>query len=201
MAYDVPCSEPTLLRAGDSWRWDRTFADYPVSEGWVLSYAFLSLSDATAAGKLTWDANWVTDDGITFSVAIPATATATLSAGAWRWAAFVTLDDDRFTAAEGTVQVESNLATAAAGAEVTWASEMLAVVRAEIQARINGTGSAHEGYTIGDRALNKMSMAELNKMEASLSARVNGQSPDAGFGRKIVGVMRRPGPASSVCGC
>ena len=39
MAADIPTSEPAELRAGDTWKWTKTLADYPAS-AWTLKYRF-----------------------------------------------------------------------------------------------------------------------------------------------------------------
>lgn len=42
MGIPVLTAAPTSLRAGDSVSWLLDFADYPASDGWVLSYVLLS---------------------------------------------------------------------------------------------------------------------------------------------------------------
>ena len=37
-------AEPTLLRAGDSWKWLRQFGDYEPKDGWALQYVLNSPS-------------------------------------------------------------------------------------------------------------------------------------------------------------
>ena len=54
MAVDIPENEPDTLRAGDTWKWTRTLADYPAS-AWTLKYRFKSAAGgfeitATASG-------------------------------------------------------------------------------------------------------------------------------------------------------
>ncbi len=57
MAAAIPTLEPVSITAGNTAKWTRSFSDYPASDGWVLSYAFLRESDgqpvsitATASG-------------------------------------------------------------------------------------------------------------------------------------------------------
>lgn len=40
--------EPTSIRAGDSYSWQRSFSQYPASAGWVLSYRLVSQSSGEA---------------------------------------------------------------------------------------------------------------------------------------------------------
>lgn len=166
LAPTVAAIEPTIAQAGNFWTWTRQFNDFPVADSWVLSYAFRGIS------RLVWDTAWVSNDGTTFTVAIPSTATATLKAGRYVWTAYCTLVSARYTAAAGVVVVTPNLDTAADGAQQTHAEKMLAVVESELEARITGTGSAHEGYAVAGRSIQKMSVTTLNGLRAKYQAEV-----------------------------
>jgi len=55
MAHTVPTAVPASLRAGDTATWLRSLADYPASDGWVLSYVLVKTGaqiaiTATASG-------------------------------------------------------------------------------------------------------------------------------------------------------
>lgn len=163
MTYQAPSSEPALLRAGDTWAWTRQFADYPVSEGWTLSYAIQGVS------AVTWDAAWVTDDGSTFTVTIPAATTEALASGRYTWAAFVTLAGARYTAAEGAFWVEPDLATAVAGSQQAHAEKMVAAIQTELENRLNPTSvSAGRGtvekYTVHGRSIELLPTPELRQL-------------------------------------
>lgn len=190
MARAVPCGVPARLTSGDTWEWTQSLADFPVTEGWALSYAFASLSSASQA-PLDWDPAWVTDDGQRWTVAIPAEASAALAAGNYGWQAFVTKDGKRYTALEGKTYVEPDLAEATAGTTVDDAEEMLVAVRAEIKARIKGTGSSYQSYQIGTRALALIPLGELRQLMASLQARVDRLRNPGRFGHEILQRYRR----------
>lgn len=164
--------------------------DFPPSDGWVLSYAFASLTSTTQT-PLAWDAAYVTDDDVTFTVTIPATITAPLSAGAWKYQEIYTNGTEihRFT---GLVTLLANVSTATAGSLVTYAERMLPIVEAEIAARISGDGSAHEGYSVGGRSISKMDIDSLRALRGSLLAEIAAQRGNGKFGRDLVTVFRQP---------
>ena len=163
MTYQLPSSEPALLRAGDTWEWTRQFGDFPVSEGWTLSYAIQGVQ------AITWDAAWVTNDGSTFTVSIPKSATGVTS-GRYAWAAFVTgTDGKRYTAEEGAFWVEPDLATVTTGSQQAHAEKMVAAIQTELENRINPTSvSAGRGtvekYTVHGRSIEILPTPELRAL-------------------------------------
>lgn len=132
MAPTVPTGEPERLTAGDTWQWTRSFSTYPISEGWGLSYAI------NGAEALPWDASWVTDDGSTFTVLIPAASTE-LPAGRYEWAAILTgsgsYAGQRYVGASGVLVVDPNPATQEDGDRQTHAEKMVASLEAAIEGR------------------------------------------------------------------
>ena len=81
-------------------------------------------------------------------------------------------DHTLYDADSGTLVVTPNLAVEAASDQRTHAEKMLAVIEAEIQARIDGTGSAHDAYGIAGRSIQKLKMTELEAMRAKYGAEV-----------------------------
>ena len=71
----LPQLEPTALTAGDTAQWQRTFAGYLISDGWVLSYAI------NGPKALAWNGAWVTNDGNSWTVTIPPASTALMDSG------------------------------------------------------------------------------------------------------------------------
>lgn len=74
-------AEPTLLRAGDSWKWCRTFEGYAPGEGWALQYVLNSPGGALfkfPAGTATANA-----DGTSFEIALTAAQTDACAAGTY----------------------------------------------------------------------------------------------------------------------
>ena len=49
MAPQIPITEPRQFVAGDTWKWDKTLADFPAGDGWQLSYSFRGETDLLVA--------------------------------------------------------------------------------------------------------------------------------------------------------
>jgi hypothetical protein len=162
MAPVTPVGHPTLLRAGDTWAWRISFADFPVSESWVLSYALTSSSSSTQE-PLDWDASWVTNDGAEYTVSIPASTTDDFGKGSYRLTAFVTLASARYSPYSAPLHVEADSASLAAGDGQSHAEATLA----KIEASLAGSVEADvESYQINGRALNRIPIAEKKALHA-----------------------------------
>lgn len=156
---------PASLTAGDTWDFLLSFADYPASEGWALSLYLRGAGTLTVAGVAEGDA---------FRVTVPASGTGSseIAAGTYVWGARVSKDGAAYTPESGTVVVAANPATAAAGDLQSEAERMLPIVRAEIRARVTGTGSGHSEIQVHNRALKLFSLAELRAYEKELAFEV-----------------------------
>lgn len=186
MAHTIPVGEPTQVRAGDNWTWTKSFGDYPVSEGWALSY------EIRGVDRLDWDSSYVTDDGNVFTIDIPSSVTAELTAGRYVWAAFVTLSGDRYTAVDGVFDVLSDLAQSAQGDEQTHAEKMVAAIEDEIEARITGAGHARSGYQINGRQLQLIPTEELTRLLGLYKSQVYRQKNPGTIGRMYATRFVRP---------
>lgn len=106
MAHQIPTSEPTELRAGDTWQWRREdLSDYPASDGWELAYSFRNADnyfDFSAAA-----------DGDNFAVNVAASTTVNYVSGLYTWAAFVRKGGERYEVDSGVFTVKANFPTAA----------------------------------------------------------------------------------------
>lgn len=165
----IPYGPPAAPRAGDTWQWRiAQSADYPIADGWALSYALVSTSSATQV-PLTWSAGYVANDGAEFTVTIPATITAAFAAGGYRLTAFLTLSTVRHTLDEDHVLVQPNTATQTAGQGRTFAETALA----NIESVLAGRATADvESYQIDGRALNRTPIADLYKMRTRFRTEV-----------------------------
>jgi len=114
--------------------------------------------------RINWVAGWVTDDGTTWTIEIPSATTAIIAAGGYTWQARVTDASETYTAEDGVLTVEPDPETATAGAFQSHAERMVAVIESELEARITGTGSAHEDYMIAGRQIRKIPVGELKTM-------------------------------------
>lgn len=180
----IPTCEPTRAVAGDTWRWDRAVCGYTPAEGWALHYAFRGV------GELDVDAA-ANGAGTGWEVTVAAALTAPLGAGVYRWLAFVTRGDERYTVDRGRLTVLADLAEAEPGDEQGDAEALLPIVEAEIRARITGTGSAHDSYTIGTRSITKIPLSELRQLRRELKAEVS-QRKGGGRLKPVGAIFARP---------
>jgi hypothetical protein len=131
-------------------------------------------------------------DGAGFAVTVAATDTASVVAGVYQYLARVTLAGVVHTVDSGSVVILPNVATATAGTLQSHGEKMIALLKSEIQARIDGTGTGHTGYTIDGRSIEKFSLTELytlhNRYRAELAREQNGgQLPAIGIRFTAVG--------------
>lgn len=149
----TPTTEPTSVRAGDSWAWRREdLSDYPADE-WNLTYAFKN-----AAGGFEVDA---TADGLAFAVAVAGDDTEDYAAGRYTWAARVENIADatiRHTVDQGEIDVLPNLFTATPTTALdarTFARKMLDQVEAALLAVMTqkASGAGVKAYTIAGRSM------------------------------------------------
>jgi hypothetical protein len=95
MVYTIPTSEPSTVRAGDTWQWTRDLPDFPAP--WALTYTFWT---ATSAFSLTAAAS-----GSTHTATVSKTTSAGYAAGRYDWTARVSSDTTQLTIASGVLQV------------------------------------------------------------------------------------------------
>jgi hypothetical protein len=100
--------EPDQIIAGDSISWRKLLSDYPASAGWALSYAL------RGPGKIDIDAA-ADDDG--HLIQIGAAATVSWAAGFYTWTLFAKLGADRYTVAQGAIEILADPAAIAAGVD------------------------------------------------------------------------------------
>lgn len=132
---DIPTREPSKIVAGDYVQWKIALSDYPASDGWTLSYVL-----ANSSAQETFDAAASGDDHL---VTLAAATTAAWAAGGYRWTAYVTKADERYTvrgwgAEDGTgrIEVVENLAAQSSGYDTrTHAEKTLAALKAMIEGR------------------------------------------------------------------
>lgn len=154
---------PSQITAGDSATWvDAPSGD--ITSAWTLTYVLRGSSGltltATAAGS-----NWTTS--------ITAVQSAALEPGTYYWQASATSGSQRTTIGSGSIQVLANLAytgTPEAFDGRSQAEQDLAAVQAAMRAVISG--GATQEYSIGNRSLKKMPMADLIALESKLKSDV-----------------------------
>lgn len=161
MPPTIPTTEPTVLAAGTTWEWTIALTDFPPAEGWTLTYYLTGETSLSFAATPR-----VTD----YAVSVAAATTASVKPGTYQWAARVSNGASTYNARSGTVEVTPDLAVAANSDQRSHTAKMVPILEAEIEARITGTGAAHDSTSIGGISISRMSVAELRAMLSAAKA-------------------------------
>lgn len=182
MAADIPTTEPAAARAGDTWKWTRTLADYPAS-AWTLKYR---LKNAAGGIEIT-----ATASGDDFDITVAAATTAAYTAGTYAWIAWVEGgSSEKYTVGEGSIVVEPDYRSSLAAAALddrSHARKMLDAIEAWLEAK----DPAVAEYEIAGRRMKYIPVAELLKLRQFYAREVAAESAAAklaaglGSGRKI----------------
>lgn len=168
MAADIPTIEPAELRAGDTWKWTKSLADYPASTPWTLKYRFKS-----AAGGFEITASASGDD---FSVNHAASSTAAYAAGTYDWVAWVEGGaSEKYTVGTGVVEVLPDLRTGTATAALdvrSHARKVLDAIEAWIEGRDLGVAEYEINVGGNSRRLKNIPMSDLIKLRNRYKAEV-----------------------------
>lgn len=159
---DTPTTEPTSLRAGDTWAWQRDLADYPAST-WTLSYHFRN-----AASKFDITA---TADGDLHAVSIAKATTALRAAGWYDWIAVVTSATERHEVNRGRTQILPDFAPDAVYDARTFARKMLDAVETALLGQASAQQLDLVEATLADRAM-KRDKAALMALRSALRQEV-----------------------------
>lgn len=163
---------PATIRAGDTVKWRDVatvdvFGTEITSTDWALTYylRFNAAAEASTVTSLAYGTGW--------EFTISAATSGNFDSGKWFWQAIATKNSEKLTLGVGQLDVEPSLSysgTAQAFDGRSQAEKDLEAVQATIRAIVSG-GAAKE-YTIGNRRLKKMDMAELLMLESKLKADV-----------------------------
>ncbi len=151
----TPTTEPTELRAGDSWAWRREdLTDY-LAPTWTLTYRF---KNADGGFEVV-----ATADGTDFAVAVLPAVTAVIAAGDYSWTARVGDGTNKYTIDSGTTTVLPDPFGVAASVALDMRSNARKTLAA-IDAMILGTASLDQRrYVIKDRELERIPKPDLIK--------------------------------------
>lgn len=158
MAFDIPYEEPTKFAAGDRVQWKRTLTDYPISEGWTLTYYL--------RGRFQHDPiNLVaTTSGTDYSVDITPEETANYTAGVYHVQAFVSKADDRKPVWTGTIEVTPDFSAISQPHDGrTHARKCLDAINAVLEGRSTHDQQRYVLQATG-RSVDKMPIADLLKL-------------------------------------
>ncbi len=158
---------PAIIYAGDTVKWNEPATpNYSSTAGWVASFAMRH-----STGNDALNITGVADRAGGWNFTITAAQTAALHVNGHWWQIAVTKDGERYTLGTGSLETKANIPASGNTYDGrTQAQIDLDAVRAEMRARITG-GSVQE-YSIGNRSLKKMPMADLIAMETKLKADV-----------------------------
>lgn len=151
--------------------------DHLPGDGWVLRYGLHNVGSASASNSKLQITT--TTDGVNHAVTVAASVTAPLLPGNWKWVAFVEKGTERFPVDHGVLFVEPDLYAAAAGTQQTHNEKMLAAIQSVLQGRATND---IESYQIAGRAVNKIPVAELIKLENVYIAKVRRERNPGQFG-------------------
>jgi hypothetical protein len=159
---EIATTEPTSLRAGDTWAWTRTLSDYPAS-AWTLTYYF---RNATAKFDVV-----ATASGDSYSVTVAKASTGKIP-GYYDWTAFVESATERYEVGTGRVQVLPNLAADTVHDGRSFARRMLDAIESALESRATGDQLDMISAATGDRNISRdkdrlMMMRTQFKLEVS----------------------------------
>lgn len=152
---------PSSLRAGDTWVWTSSYADYPAGDGWVLVTSFRGSSILNVTS---------TAEGNSWTSTAAASSTAALAAGRYSWFSRVTLDGVSHTVASGVLDVLPNLAAEVAGYDGrTNAEKQLAAAETALTALL---GKQNASVSIGDQSFTLQDIEKLIRVRDMLRQQV-----------------------------
>lgn len=162
---------PDSLVAGATWEWTQrlyvtiTGEEFAPGGGASAKMHLNGRSSMEIAASDNGDGTWL------FSKA-PADTDAILYNGNYRWTIFGTLSSKVYECGTGIVEVAGFPDTNDASDNRTHAEKMLALIEAELQARVPGTGAAVDAFTIGTRQFQNVPLKDLEALRAKYAAEV-----------------------------
>lgn len=162
---DIPSQVPAVLRAGDTWRWTRSLADYPAGT-WTLKYRF---RNAAAGFEVV-----ATASGTDHSITVAAATTAAYAAGQYNWMGWVENGTVKYTVDEGVIEVQADYRTGVAAAALDDRSHAQTMVD-KIVAWLESRDPAVAEYEIAGRRMQYIPIAELLKLRNYYQQEVNAE--------------------------
>lgn len=172
---DVVTVIPTSLTAGDTWAFDRDYADFP-RPTWTATAYFEKADETFNAAS--------TANGTAQRFTIAAATTAGYSAGRYRVSVRATDGTSVYVAESVWVEVGLDPAKAGNNDPRSWARRTLDAVEAFLEG--NAT-TAQQSMNIAGRSISRWSLGELTQFRNELRAevRTEEQGSNAGLGRNI----------------
>ena len=168
----IPDLVPKHFPAGTTVKFTRSLDDFLPSDGWSYTIYLNGLTQKFSKAATVLDAN-------VFQIEFVPTDTASLTPGAYRYAERLVNDGSTdstltgetydITGDELVINIEPNVASAAAGAFNTWEEQTLVIVEAAIAGRLTADIQA---YQIAGRSVSKIPIAELRTIRGELRSAV-----------------------------
>lgn len=175
----------TEIIIGDTLDFETTVTDYPATDGWTLNFRLVPRVSGT---PISFSAS-TASDGIGYRAQVAPAITAAWAAGEYSWSSYVSKTGARQTVEQGMVTLIADPAiTTAPYDRRTHARKTLDAIQAVIEGRAS---KDQEEYTIGDRSLKRMPIADLLKFHSRYAGMVaaedaaNNLANGSGVGRKI----------------
>ena len=201
MVATVPDVEPTSVRAGETWTWKRSLADYSAT-GWTLTYSLVN-----SAGKITLTATAAT--GGTHLISIPAVSVAgstgvpavvgtdSYTAGTYQVIGRVTDGTTVANVYSATLQVMPDLAAATSYDYRTTARQILDALNAYLLGRATANQLDVVNTAIADRNVGRdmrslLQLREQLKAEVALEEAAASAANGLGNPRKYYARFARP---------
>lgn len=166
MPPPIPTTVPTHFPAGTTVKFSRTLDNFLPSDGWTYTIYLNGLTQKFNKAAQV-------DDAGVFQITFDPTDTASLAPGPYRYAERLTNSGTGevydLTGDELVINIEPNVASAAAGTFNTFEERTLAIVEAAIAGRL---GADLQAYQIAGRSVSKIPIAELRTIRGELRAAI-----------------------------
>lgn len=167
MTVEIPTTEPTRFRAGDTVAWTKSLADFPASDGWILHYRFIN-----STNKIDLTA---TASGSDHLVSISAAVSALYVAGDYTWTSWVTLGSDRYTVAGGRVSILPDLAAVEANGFDLRSNARKTLDLIDAAMLSHGANAWTQEYSIAGRSMRFTSVGEFFAFRSKLQQEVKAE--------------------------
>jgi|TARA_Y100000310_G_C20588254_1_gene766575 hypothetical protein len=166
MTIPILTNEPQRLVAGDTWKWERSWSDYPAGT-WTVTYYFHLLSSSSVKFSIAASQKGSTD---VHSVSVAKGTTAAYTAGNYDWHAYADSGTERKRVDTGTLEVLKDFTSSSAIDNRSFWRKQLDAIEAVLD---NRASQAEASYSINGRALSRTPFAELREHHAYAKAKVN----------------------------
>lgn len=166
----IPVNEPSSFSIAETVKWQRSFGDFPPSDGYALKYYFNGASAFTASAD---GSSTNGTGGATWVVTLKPADTTGKTAGIYKWAAYAEKGSgatlERWLVAGGAITLTADITVAAAGALQTHEERTLALIETALEGRLTGD---MQSYTIDGRQITKIPVLELRRLRVQYQAAV-----------------------------